>query len=140
MAPIWQALYDAGAEVVLSGHDHDYERFAPQDAAGNADAATGSVSSSSGRAARTFEPIDDRVPNSEVSDSSTFGVLKLTLRPDGYDWQFMPAAGGSFTDAGSASAIRLRSCAAAEESRPSSGDTGRGAAPARRPGGGIAGP
>jgi hypothetical protein len=103
MAPLWRALYDAGGEVVLSGHDHDYERFAPQDASGNADAERGIRQFVVGTGGSNLRGFDDRVANSEVSDSSTFGVLKLTLRPDSYDWEFLPAAGGSFTDAGSGS-------------------------------------
>lgn len=97
----WQALHQAGADVVLVGHDHDYERFAPQDPSGNADPEHGIrefVVGTGGRETRAFATIR---PNSEVRNAEDLGVLKLRLRTDGYDWQFLPAAGGSFTDSGS---------------------------------------
>ncbi len=101
MRPIWQALYEGGAEIVINGHDHDYERFAPQDANGRADAARGIrefVVGTGGRSLRTFKT---PVPNSEIRSSDAFGVIKLTLRPSGYDWKFVPVAGKTFTDSGS---------------------------------------
>lgn len=101
MKPIWQALYDGGAEVVINGHDHDYERFAPQDADGAADPARGMrefVVGTGGKSTRVFDP---PLPNSEVRNTGTFGVLKLTLHSNGYDWQFIPIAGKTFTDSGS---------------------------------------
>ena len=91
-----------GADVVLVGHDHDYERFAPQDANGHRDVERGLrqfVVGTGGHSLRRFPRI---APNSEVRDSSTFGVLQLTLGSDAYAWRFRPAV-GSFTDAGSAS-------------------------------------
>jgi calcineurin-like phosphoesterase family protein len=99
--PLWQALEDAGADVVLSGHDHDYERFAPQTAAGVADAAHGLRQFVAGTGGRELRPIRRSAPNSEVHDDSSFGVLLLTLAPSGYDWRFVPAV-GAFTEAGSA--------------------------------------
>jgi acid phosphatase type 7 len=98
----WQALYEARADVVLVAHDHDYERFAPQDADGGRDDALGIrqfVIGTGGHSLRTFPRIE---PNSEVRDSSSFGVLELTLGPDAYAWRFRPAV-GSFTDSGAAS-------------------------------------
>ncbi|MCE3287905.1 MAG: Alkaline phosphatase [Gaiellaceae bacterium] len=97
----WQALYDAGADLVLVGHDHDYERFAPQDANGRRDVARGLrqfVVGTGGHSLRTFPRIE---PNSEARDSSTFGVLELTLGAGAYAWRFRPAV-GTFTDEGSA--------------------------------------
>jgi hypothetical protein len=102
MQDIWQALYDYGADVVLSGHDHDYERFAPQTATGRADQALGIrefVVGTGGRNHTSFST--GIVANSEVRDSTTFGVLKLVLHATSYDWQFLPVSGGSFTDSGS---------------------------------------
>src|SRR5439155_5303747 len=102
-AALFQDLYDAGADVVLNGHDHDYERFAPQNPSGRADPARGVrefVVGTGGRSLRTFGAT--RAANSEVRDHSSFGVLTLRLRPDGYDWRFVPIAGETFTDAGSA--------------------------------------
>ena len=99
--PFWDALYAAGAELVVNGHDHDYERFVPVDAAGNPDADRGIreiVAGTGGAALRPFE-LDD--PNSEVRDASTHGVLRLDLRPGAYDWEFIPVPGGAFTDSGS---------------------------------------
>jgi len=101
MKPIWQALYEGGAEIVINGHDHDYERFAPQDPDGRADSARGIrefVVGTGGRSLRTFKT---PVPNSEIRSSDAFGVIKLTLRPSGYDWKFVPVAGKTFTDSGS---------------------------------------
>ena len=101
--PLWQALYDFDADVVLSGHDHDYERFAPQTATGVADPVRGIrefVVGTGGRHLRVFGAV---AANSQVRDSTSFGVLRLTLRSNGYDWAFVPAAGSTFTDSGSAS-------------------------------------
>ena len=100
--PLWQALYDAGAELVLNGHDHDYERFAPQTPTGQADPARGIrefVVGTGGASERAFSATAN---NSEARNSSTFGVLQLTLHPSSYEWRFVPVAGQSFTDSGSA--------------------------------------
>jgi 3',5'-cyclic AMP phosphodiesterase CpdA len=99
--PFFQALYDADADVVLVGHDHDYERFAPQDADGGRDDRRGIpqfVVGTGGRSLRTFPRVE---PNSEARDRSTFGVLELTLGSDVFAWRFRPAV-GTFTDSGSA--------------------------------------
>jgi hypothetical protein len=98
----WQALYDANADLVLVGHDHDYERFAPQTPSGALDLARGIrqiVAGSGGKELRTFPTVR---PNSEVRDASSLGVLELTLGASAYEWRFR-AAVGSFTDTGSAS-------------------------------------
>ncbi len=100
--PLWQALYDAGAEIVINGHDHDYERFAPQNPDGKADPARGIrefVVGSGGK--NTHRKIGDPKPNSEARNADTFGVLELTLHPKGYDWEFIPEAGKTFRDSGS---------------------------------------
>jgi hypothetical protein len=102
MKPIWQALYDAGADVVLSGHDHTYERFAPQTSAGVLDMSRGIRQFVVGTGGGGLYEFGAIIPNSEVRSSSTRGVLKMTLYPDRYDWQFVPA-GSTFTDNGSAS-------------------------------------
>jgi hypothetical protein len=102
--PIWQALYDYHAEVMISGHDHHYERFAPMDPAGNLDPAQGIRQFVVGTGGYAMVSLPSgRAPNSEVAEDSTFGVLQLTLRPDGYDWEFVPVAGGTFHDSGSTS-------------------------------------
>jgi hypothetical protein len=95
-------LYAAGADVVLSAHKHNYERFAPQTRRVSRTRAAASASSSSapvGRATRASAPD----ANSEVRDAATYGVLELTLHPTSYVWQFVPVAGQSFSDNGSAS-------------------------------------
>ncbi len=102
MRPIFQALFDAGAEVVLSGHEHTYERFAPQNPAGGLDNQRGIrvwVVGTGGASHYGFGAIK---PNSQVRNADTYGVLTLTLRADGYDWQFLPVTGKTFTDTGSA--------------------------------------
>jgi hypothetical protein len=99
--PLWQALYDANADVVINGHDHDYERFAPQNADGLADPVRGIrefVVGTGGKNQRPFGAID---ANSEARNADAFGVLKLTLHPDSYDWRFIPVAGKTFVDSGS---------------------------------------
>ncbi len=100
MRIIWQDLYDAGVELVLNGHEHNYERFAPQDPTGRADA-HGIREIVVGTGGKDFNPLPRPFPNSEVRRADAFGVLKLTLRPDGYDWEFVPVAGGTFIDSGS---------------------------------------
>jgi hypothetical protein len=97
----WEDLYAAGADVVLVGHDHIYERFAPQDPAGNADPARGLREFVVGTGGRSQTPFATLRPNSVARSTGVFGVLSLTLYPNGYDWRFLPAAGGgSFADAG----------------------------------------
>jgi hypothetical protein len=99
--PLWQALYEANADVIIGGHDHDYERFAPQTPDGLADSARGIREFVVGTGGKNHRPFGEVKPNSEVRDATAFGVLKLTLRPKGYDWQFIPEAGRNFTDSGS---------------------------------------
>ena len=100
--PLWQALYDLGADLILNGHDHVYQRFAPMRPDGTADAAFGLRQLTVGTGGRELYGLGTNHPNSEVRDNSTTGVLKLTLSATGYTWQFIPVVGGTFTDAGSA--------------------------------------
>jgi hypothetical protein len=97
----WQTLYRFGADVVLVGHDHDYERFAPQDPSGNTDRDFGIREFVAGTGGIEQRPFAATRRNSEVRDDSGFGVLSLRLRPGGYDWQFLPAAGSTLADSGS---------------------------------------
>jgi len=99
--PLWQALYDANAEIVLGGHDHEYERFVPQTPTGDADSTRGIREFVVGTGGRSHYGLGRRETNSEVFNASTFGVLKLTLSPGTYTWQFIPIAGQTFTDSGS---------------------------------------
>ena len=103
MIPSWDALYAAGAEVVLSGHDHDYERFAPQTSSGVADPDRGIREFVVGTGGKSHYAFGNILPNSEARDSGTYGVLKLTLHASSYDWEFVPEAGKTFSDSGSAS-------------------------------------
>jgi chitodextrinase len=98
--PFWRDLYAAGVDVVLGGHDHDYERFAPQNPSGAADSngIREFVVGTGGASHYTFGSPD---ANSEVRDNTSYGVLKVTLHSTSYDWQFVPVAGASFTDSGS---------------------------------------
>lgn len=101
MRPAWDALYAANVDVVVNGHDHDYERFAPQDPTGTADSEQGIrqfVVGTGGASLRSFEKIKS---NSEIRNADTYGVLKLALHSTGYDWEFLPVAGKTFTDSGS---------------------------------------
>jgi hypothetical protein len=98
--PLWQALYEFGAEVVLAGHDHDYERFAPQTPDGARDDARGIRQFVVGTGGTGFRSVSTPIANSETTNDDTFGVLKLTLSPGGYAWEFVPVAGGTYRDAG----------------------------------------
>ena len=100
-APFWRALHAAGADVVLTGHDHDYERFAPQAPLGRADPARGIRQFGVGTGGELLRPFRAIQPNSQRRAASTFGVLALTLRPTGYSWRFVPEPGRTFTDSGS---------------------------------------
>jgi hypothetical protein len=98
--PLWDALYEANGDVVVSGHDHDYERFAPQTPEGKADVARGIREFVAGTGGKNHRPFSAPHANSEVRDTTAFGVLKLTLLPGRYEWEFVPEAGKTFTDAG----------------------------------------
>ena len=100
--PLWETLYEAGADVVLSAHEHNCERFAPQDADGGADPERGIREFVVGTGGKSHYEIVDPIANSEIHNDDTYGVLKLTLRPKGYDWRFVPVEGARFTDSGSA--------------------------------------
>ncbi|MEH6437008.1 metallophosphoesterase family protein [Massilia sp. DD77] len=92
MRDAWSILYGAGAELVLSGHDHDYERFAPQDADGRLDRARGLRQFVVGTGGAYATPFLQFTPNSEVREASFDGVLRLRLFEGAYEWQFLPAA------------------------------------------------
>jgi acid phosphatase type 7 len=105
LRPLWQVLAEFAADVVINGHDHDYERFAPQSPDGRADAAHGVREFVVGTGGAVLGIFGFPHANSEVRKSGTWGVLKLTLHPTSYDWEFIPAAGGTFHDAGSAACV-----------------------------------
>jgi uncharacterized protein YjdB/PKD repeat protein len=99
--PLWDVLYAAGADVVLAGHDHSYERFAPQTPTGVADPVRGIREFVIGTGGAGFYSFGTVKPNSEVRNTGTWGVLQLTLRSGEYEWKFVPVAGQTFTDEGS---------------------------------------
>jgi hypothetical protein len=85
---------------VLSGHDHHYERFAPQNAAG-ARTAAGMRQFVVGTGGKSLNQLDGVAANSQVRSDEAFGVLLLTLRAGAYDWSFEPVSGSTFSDQGS---------------------------------------
>ena len=101
LEPAWKVLYAAGADVIVNGHSRFYERFAPQRPDEVADPAFGIRQFIAGTGGGGTSSFTSRRPNSEVIERSTFGVLKLSLGSGTYDWQFIPVAGKTFTDAGS---------------------------------------
>lgn len=103
MRAIWQLLYDAGADVVVAGHDHHYERFFPQTAAGVADSARGLRQFIVGTGGRSRYPALFAQPNTEVRADKVDGVLKMTLRASDYSWEYLPTVRGAAVDAGTAS-------------------------------------
>jgi hypothetical protein len=101
--PLWQDLYNAGADVVVDGHDHDYERFAPQDPTGKADATNGIREFVTGTGGAEHRDFNAPIANSQVRIANVWGIMKFTLHASSYDWQFIPVAGQTATDSGSAS-------------------------------------
>ena len=102
VATLWTDLYDAGADLVLSGHDHDYERFEPLDGNGSPDPQRGIREFVVGTGGKNYYALNANITNTSQSHvADVFGVLKLVLHPDGYDWQFLPEPGKTFTDSGS---------------------------------------
>jgi acid phosphatase type 7 len=97
---LWEDLYAAHADLMISGHEHSYERFAPQDARGHADAEHGMRQITVGTGGRSHTPLPGPAPNSEVRNDNTYGVLKLTLSPEKYTWEFLPEEGKTFRDSG----------------------------------------
>ncbi|HJU02965.1 MAG TPA: DNRLRE domain-containing protein [Actinomycetes bacterium] len=114
--PFWNDLYNAGADIVLAGHAHDYERFAPQTSAGAADPAKGLRQFVVGTGGKDFHSMGPPIANSAASNVSAFGVLKLTLHAGSYDWDFVAADGYRYQDSGSGS---CHSAPAADTTSPS---------------------
>jgi acid phosphatase type 7 len=99
--PLWSALYQAGAEVVVSAHSPHYERFAPQAPSGRLDPAFGMRQFVVGTGGYQLGPLAAPKAHTEVRQNSTFGVLELTLGPAGYAWRFIGEPGSTFSDTGS---------------------------------------
>jgi calcineurin-like phosphoesterase family protein len=100
MQAMLKDLYNAGADVVLGGHAHDYERFAPQNPSGKLDNTRGLRQFVVGTGGAFFTAIGTAKPNSQVRQNSTYGVLDLTLHPTSYDWRFAAESGKRFSDSG----------------------------------------
>jgi hypothetical protein len=100
VAPFWKLLHGAGAEIVLNGHHHIYERFAPQTPSQQA-SANGIRQFTVGTGGKSHAVFGTIAPNSQVRNNDTYGVLTLTLHLTSYDWRFVPEAGKTFTDSGS---------------------------------------
>ena len=98
--PFWQDLYNAGADVVLSGHDHVYERFAPQNPQGNLDTTRGLRQFVVGTGGKSISGFATIRPNSQIRSNAAYGVLKLVLHASSYDWRFVAENGKTFTDSG----------------------------------------
>jgi len=98
---VYQALYEAGAEVVVVGHDHNYQRFAPQTAEGQLDRQRGIRQFVAGMGGASSYSFDSPIANTEAYNTDTYGVLKLTLGPGTYQWEFVPVAGKTYRDSGS---------------------------------------
>jgi hypothetical protein len=99
--PLWQALYDYHADVIVNGHEHNYERFDPQSPTGVADV-NGIREFVAGMGGRSHYGFGTILPNSVARNGDTYGVLKFTLHTGGYDWQFVPEAGKTYADSGTA--------------------------------------
>ncbi|MHC1784206.1 MAG: metallophosphoesterase [Anaerolineaceae bacterium] len=99
VSSFWRIALEYGADVVVSGHDHGYERFAPQDGddLADPDGIRQFVVGTGGSELREFGEVK---PNSEVRDNSTHGVILFRLFPGRYEWEFLPVEGGTFTDKG----------------------------------------
>jgi hypothetical protein len=99
--PIWRTLYEFDVDIVVTGHDHLYERFGPQDPDGRPDAARGIRQFVVGTGGAELRGAQRAAVNSEVVGRD-WGVLALTLERSSYRWEFVPVAGASFRDSGSA--------------------------------------
>ena len=99
MREIFRVLYDNNVDVVINGHDHLYERFAPQDPNGRPDAQRGIRQFIAGTGGVTPYQRVRVAPNSERLHEA-WGVLKLTLHSNSYNWEFVPVGGAQFSDSG----------------------------------------
>lgn len=102
MAPVFKLLYDHGAEIVLSGHDHNYERFVPTDADGNIAPNSGLRQWVVGTGGTSLRPFDrPALPATATRDATSHGVLRLDLYAGGYQWQYLTTSNNPYTDTGS---------------------------------------
>jgi len=103
MKGVWKMLAQAKADVVLSGHDHDYERFTPMNEDGDKDEKNGIRNFVVGTGGAKLTPMFLPKRTTEIRDNSTNGVLKLSLHEKSYEWEFIPVPGATFTDKGQGS-------------------------------------
>jgi hypothetical protein len=101
--PFWDVLYAAGADVILNGHDHHYERFLPLNPQGGLDTTRGITQFIVGTGGVGGVTFPGTHANSAIKNGATWGVLRLTLRATSFDWTFVPVPGKTFTDSGTAS-------------------------------------
>lgn len=109
LRPVWEALYEHGAEIVVVGHDHVYERFAPQTPRGTADPISGIRQFTVGTGGASLRGFRTVRANSELRDASRFGVLKLELGDGWYRWWFVTTPGGVVADSGQGTCHDARS-------------------------------
>ncbi|HUP68705.1 MAG TPA: metallophosphoesterase [Acidimicrobiales bacterium] len=102
VAPLWKALFENDADLVLQAHEHNYERFGPLDPSGSIDSARGMRSFVVGTGGRSHYPLGTPITGSRARNGDTFGVLRLKLTAQGFTWAFIAEAGGTFADSGSA--------------------------------------
>jgi acid phosphatase type 7 len=107
MRDAWDVLYQFGVDIALAAHDHDYERFAPLDSKGKPDPERGIRAFVVGTGGGGVYRFDRLLPTSEVRNNQSYGILKLTLAGDGYDWEFVPAV-GTFRDSGTATCSAIK--------------------------------
>jgi hypothetical protein len=100
VAPFWDLLHRDGAELVINAHDRDYERFAPQDPGAREERPGGIREIVVGTGGADLGQFGRTAPNSEFRMAGTYGVLRLTLHPANYDWEFLPVT-GDIADSGS---------------------------------------
>lgn len=98
--PLYQALEDAGADVILAGHDHSYQRYKKLTASGAADPVRGVRSFVVGTGGRSFYPLRAD-PRRDAGEANAYGVLELELGAGGYSWEFVPERGSTYSDRGS---------------------------------------
>ena len=106
MLDVWRALYEAGADVVVNGHDHDYERFAPQDPGGKSDPKKGIREFVVGTGGGGLYEFRGSRRNSEIRNNRSYGLIKFTLGATGYSWEYLSAAGEPFHDSGSGTCVQ----------------------------------
>jgi acid phosphatase type 7 len=99
MQDMWALVAKAGVEIVLSGHDHTYERFAPLDSSGKPNP-KGTRAFVIGTGGRSFYAFSNPQAHSQIKQNSSLGVTKFVLEPNGYSWEFIAASGSNFKDSG----------------------------------------